>query len=157
MAEALRRSPPSDVSLRPARAADQAAIRGLVQANHLNPLSLQWQHFIVAMDSSGLVVGIGQIKPHADGSRELASIAVVPSRRKQGIAHAIILDLLRSNPPPLYLTCREAMGPFYAHFGFGEVSLEQMPPYFRRIYRLAGLMMRAARNGARMLVMRRLE
>jgi N-acetylglutamate synthase-like GNAT family acetyltransferase len=157
MTGAPRTSLPSDVSLRPALAADQEAIRELVQANHLNPLSLQWPHFIVAVDSSARVVGIGQIKPHADGSRELASIAVVPSRRKQGIAQAIILDLLRSNPPPLYLTCREAMGPFYARFGFAEVSLEQMPPYFRRIYRLARLLMRATRSEARMLVMRRLE
>jgi len=153
MAETILAPLPADISLRPAQAADQATIHDLVQASQLNPLSLKWQHFIVAVNSSGQIVGIGQIKTHGDGSRELASIAVVPSRRRQGIAQAIILQLLQSSQPPLYLTCRAAMGPFYARFGFAEVSIEKMPPYFRRIYRLARLLMRAARSEAQMLVM----
>lgn len=153
MGEMISAPLPADISLRPAQAADQATIRDLVQASQLNPLSLKWQHFIVAVNSSGQIAGIGQIKTHGDGSRELASIAVVPSRRRQGIAQAIILHLLQSSQPPLYLTCRAAMGPFYARFGFAEVSIEHMPPYFRRIYRLARLLMRAARSEMQMLVM----
>ncbi len=153
MAQARSASPPPDVTLRPARSADQAVIHGLVQAYHLNPLSLQWQHFIVAVDPSKRVVGIGQVKRHNDGSRELASIAVVKPRRHQGIAQAIIHELMRANPPPLYLTCRARMGPFYARFGFAALGPEQMPPYFRRISRMARLLMRAAADENQMLVM----
>ena len=139
--------------MRRANAADQPAIRHLVSANHLNPLSLDWQDFAVAVDTSNQVLGIGQVKQHGDGSRELASIAVVEARRRQGIAQAIILELMRTNPPPLYLTCRSIMGPFYSRFGFVSLSIEQMPPYFRRLYRLARLMLRAASDENRMLVM----
>ena len=46
------------------------------QAAGLNPFSLGWPRFLVAEDG-GRVVGVAQIKPHGDGSRELASLAVV--------------------------------------------------------------------------------
>ncbi|MCX6025665.1 MAG: GNAT family N-acetyltransferase [Chloroflexi bacterium] len=144
---------PPGIHLRRAQAADQAAIRSLVAANHLNPLSLRWQDFVVAVDSPDQVVGIGQVKQHSDGSRELASIAVVGARRRQGIARAIILELMSTNPAPLYLTCRSALGPFYARFGFVALGIEQMPLYFRRIYRLARLLMRSASGETQMLVM----
>lgn len=144
---------PPDIRLRRARAADQQAIRSLVAANHLNPLSLHWQDFVVAADASDRVLGIGQVKQHGDGSRELASIAVVEARRRQGIARAIILELMSTNPPPLYLTCRGVMGPYYSRFGFVSLGLEQMTPYFQRIYRLARLLLRAAARDDQMLVM----
>ena len=44
----------------------------------------QWPNFVVAEDG-GTIVGIGQVKTHGDGSRELASIAVIPARQSQGI------------------------------------------------------------------------
>jgi len=144
---------PPGVRLRRAHAADQPAIRSLISANHLNPLSLHWQDFVVAVETSGQVLGIGQVKQHGDGSRELASIAVVEARRRQGIAKAIILELMGTNPPPLYLTCRSGLGPFYSQFGFTALGIEQMPPYFRRIYRLARALMRAASGETQMLVM----
>src|SRR4030067_451475 len=144
MSEERLGSLPPGVCLRRARAGDQPAIRHLVSANHLNPLSLDWQDFVVAVDTSDQVLGIGQVKRHGDGSRELASIAVVEARRRQGIAQAIILELMRANPPPLYLTCRSVMGHYYSRFGFDSLDIEQMPPYFRRLYRLARLMLSGA-------------
>ena len=153
MSESGRASLPPGVHLRRAQAADQPAIRSLVAAHHLNPLSLHWQNFVVAVEASDQVLGIGQVKQHGDGSRELASLAVVQARRRQGIARAIIFELLRTQPPPLYLTCRSALGPFYSRFGFVPLGIEQMPPYFRRIYRLARVLMRAASGETQMLVM----
>jgi hypothetical protein len=78
---------------------------------------------------------------------------VVEARRRQGIARAMILELMTTNPPPLYLTCRSALGTFYSQFGFTALGIEQMPPYFRRIYRLARVLMRAASGETQMLVM----
>src|ERR1700730_18130879 len=56
-------------------------------------MNLKWPNFVVAEDD-GAIVGVGQIKSHGDGSRELASIAVVPARQGQGIARAGLEALL---------------------------------------------------------------
>jgi GNAT superfamily N-acetyltransferase len=68
------------------------------------------------------LIGCGQIKPHRDGSRELASIAVQKGWRRQGIAAAIIQRLLADEPPPVWLTCMDRLVPFYEQFGFVEVK-----------------------------------
>jgi amino-acid N-acetyltransferase len=126
------------IDLRRATAADASFIRRLVYAERLNPLGLNWRRFWLAVDENGRVIGCGQVKPHGDGSRELASIVVLPEWRNQGVASAIIRRLLAENPPPLYLTCRAELTPFYARFGF-EVAENpsELSPYFRRIIHLS--------------------
>jgi N-acetylglutamate synthase-like GNAT family acetyltransferase len=132
--------------LRAATAADQRDITRMIRRAGLNPISLGWPGFLIAEEASrddagrsfaARIVGIGQVKQHGDGSRELASIAVIPERQGQGIASQIIPALLAREPGPLYLTCRPELESFYARFGFRRVtSLSAMPPYFRRIYRI---------------------
>jgi N-acetylglutamate synthase-like GNAT family acetyltransferase len=90
----------------------------------------------VAVNDSGQVIGCGQIKPHGGGIRELASIAVMPDYRGQGIARAIIEMLLHENPIPLYLMCISHNGPMYEKFGFQVIDNSQMPRYFSRIKKL---------------------
>ncbi len=126
--------------LREATQADAKAIRELIHRVGINPLSLDWQRFLVAVDENDRVIGTGQIKPHGDGSRELASIAVQPERQGQGIGKAIIARLLVENALPLYLTCRAPMEPYYLQFGFHTLQAEEMPRYFRRIYRAASFL-----------------
>jgi len=46
-------------SLRPAVAADQAAILALVHAARINPSGIDWPRFIVAADDHGTVIGCG--------------------------------------------------------------------------------------------------
>ncbi len=135
----MPRTPKADqpeFELRPARSDDFPAIRDLIRAVGINPLGLDWQRFIIAVDSAGGLIGCGQVKPHQDGSLELASIAVIPERRGQGIASAIIRDLTQSHPQPLYLTCRASLGNFYQQFGFRRLEQHEMPAYFRRIARV---------------------
>lgn len=130
--------------LRPATRQDQGAIRGLIRAVHINPLAIRWQRFILAVDDRDALVGCGQIKSHADGSRELASIAVVEAWRGQGVASAVIRHLMAAAPSPLWLTCRPRLIPFYERFGFRTVEPGgPMPPYFRRILRLVRILVRA--------------
>jgi amino-acid N-acetyltransferase len=100
-------------------------------------MGLDWQRFVLAVTQSGEVIGCGQIKPHSDGTRELASIAVVPAWRGNGVARTIIEHLVAQESGTLYLTCRASLGPFYDKFGFRALRLEEMPPYFRRLARLA--------------------
>ena len=76
-------------TLRWANEADAPAIKQMVRDANLNPLGIHWQRFIVAEDVTcepPRIVGIGQVKVHGDGSRELASIATALDRQGEGIA-----------------------------------------------------------------------
>ncbi len=144
------------VILRPATAADQKQIVAFIRAARINPMNLAWPHFILAVErESGALVGTGQIKTHGDGSRELASIAVAPAWQGQGVARQIIEYWLVRTTGPLYLTCRSRLETFYAKFGFRAVAPAEMPPYFRRLSRVAGVLRRLLRLTDAMLVMRR--
>lgn len=141
--------------LRPAAAQDSAAIRSLIHAVRINPIGLNWRHFIVAVDSSGSLLGCGQLKRHSDGSIELASIAVVETARQKGIASAIIRALLgRESQRPLYLMCRGELAGFYPRFGFRPVGREAMSPYFRTIDRIFGGISRRPLPEDRLCIMR---
>lgn len=126
-------------TLRPATRDDFPAIRALIFAVRINPMGLDWRRFVLAVDSQEELIGCGQVKPHQDGSLELASIAVTPGWRGQGVARAVIEGLIADHPRPLYLTCRARLGPFYVKFGFRSIEEKEMPAYFRRIHRLARL------------------
>ena len=127
----------SAFTLRAARADDFPAIRRLIHESNINPMGLDWRRFLLAVDANDALLGCGQLKPHGDGVVELASIAVEPAHRKQGIARAIIEQLLERAPRPLYLICRAPLGPFYERWGFRALELDEMPAYFRRLARMA--------------------
>lgn len=141
-------------TLRAARASDSGAIRKLIYQVGINPTSLDWKRFIVAVNSNDEILGCGQIKPHGGDILELASVAVRPNVRNLGIARAIIERLLADGPRPLYLTCRSRLGSFYEKFGFHVISRDEMPRYFKRISRLAGLAELLIRDGNILLVMK---
>jgi N-acetylglutamate synthase-like GNAT family acetyltransferase len=141
------------LTIRPAIDADQATIRRLIAEARINRMSLNWPNFVVAQDD-GAIVGVGQVKAHKDGSRELASIAVIPARQGQGIGSAIIETLIAREPGVvLYLTCRSQLERYYGHFGFRFVAPADYPPYFRRMVPLVNTVMRLF--GIQIVVMRR--
>lgn len=123
-------------SLRRATAEDAPVIRKIITRVHDNPTGLNWKRFILATGENGNLIGCGQVKPHRDGSFELASIAVMPEWRGKGIARAIITRLIQDHPGALFLTCRGNLGPMYQKFGFEAIQREEMPPHF---YKLSGL------------------
>ena len=130
-------------TLRQAAQADFSEIRDLIDAVGINPMGLDWRRFIIAVDVEDHLVGCGQVKPHRDGSLELASIAVRPEWRKQGVARAIIVQLLETHPRPVYLVCRNRLGTFYEKLGFVNITNpDDMPPYFRRLIRLVQVFQR---------------
>src|SRR4030042_334681 len=86
---------------RPARASDAATIQHIIRAANINPMSLDWHRFVVVEDN-GETICIGRITPHCDGTRELASLAVIPSRQGQGIGSEIIRTLLAKETGVLY-------------------------------------------------------
>ena len=65
---------------------------------------------------------------------ELASVAVVPLYRHQGVAETMIREILNDQTSPIYLTCRSSLVSFYERFGFSELfDLETIPAYFRQV------------------------
>jgi len=144
-----------EFTIRPAGRDDFPAIRSLIKAVHINPTGLDWRRFLVALSTQEELLGCGQIKPHADGSSELASIAVDQRTRGKGIAREIIMGLLaRDTTRPLYLMCRARLELFYNKFKFRIITMEEMPPYFRRISHIAHLFNRDTVPEDRLIVMR---
>ena len=143
------------ITIRQANRADDKTIRKLIYQYRLNPIGIDWRRFRVAVDAKDRVIGCGQVKPHGDGTRELASIVVQQQYRKQGIGRAIIQRLLEENPGVLYLTTRETMGPYYEQFGFYRLLPEKLPPYFRRIWTIVSIARRIFPLRQQLLVMRR--
>lgn len=134
---------------------DQATIRRIVRAAGINPTNLQWQRFIIA-EERGEVVGVGQVKPHRDGMRELASIAVVPEQRGRGIGSEIIRALIaREHGEVLHLTCGSQLEGFYERFGFHRLDPQEYPRYFARRLPVLNAFLRPFR--IRIIVMRRLS
>ena len=145
---------PPMTTLRPAREAEASQIRQLIYSSGINPTGLDWTRFVVAVDDRDEMIGCGQLKPHGTGVLELASIAVMPEHRGKGIARAIIEHLLHDSPRPLYLMCESSLEPLYRKFGFRPISYEEMPRYFQRISKLAGLVTTLARREERLLIMK---
>jgi N-acetylglutamate synthase-like GNAT family acetyltransferase len=141
--------------IQPATPEHSNAIRKLVNESGINPTGLDWQRFLVALTPEGEFIGCGQIKPHADGAMELASIAVTPAWRSRGVARAIIEALLASQADDLYLMCQSTLGPLYEKFGFHAIVEPEMPTYFRRVSKLAGVVANLRLVNETLLVMRR--
>jgi N-acetylglutamate synthase-like GNAT family acetyltransferase len=141
-------------ALRPATEADFSEIKALIRQVRINPTGLDWRRFTVAVYGSGKMIACGQLKPVRDGLTELASLAVRPTYRHQGIAWALIEHLLMDTPRPVYLTCRSGLGALYKKFGFRALERDEMPSYYRRLQRLAGLLIELTHREETLLVMK---
>ena len=126
---------PEPFQLRQAQAADQKVIRQIVRQARINPFGLKWPNFLI-VEVDGQIAGIGQVKSHGDGSRELASIAVLPEFQHQGIASTIIEALLAREEGVLYLTCMWKMEVFYQPYGFRRATGADLSRAMARLDRL---------------------
>ena len=117
-------------------------------------MDLDWRRFLIASSPGGELAACVQVKPHRDGTFELASLAVHPAWRGRGLARRLVERLLAESPRPLYLTCRSGLESFYQKFGFRTLASEELTPYFRRLQKLAGAMMGLFRESETLLVMR---
>ena len=142
------------IPVRPARETEAAQIRDLIHLVGINPMGLDWKRFVVAVNERDEMTGCGQLKPHGPDVIELASLAVYPEHQGKGIARAIIEYLLKGSQRPLYLMCESGLGPMYEKFGFRPIPYEEMPRYFQRISKLAGLVTTLAQREERLLIMK---
>ncbi len=123
-------------TIRPARQIDRPQIRQVIFQAGLIPFRMDWRRFLVA-EAEGCIVGVGQVRPHRYGSREVASIAVLPAWQGKGVGTAIVRALVEREPNVLYLFCLEHRESFYVRLGFRLCERPQLPPSLARIYRLA--------------------
>ncbi len=137
----------TNFTLRPAQETESAAIKDLIHRVGINPMDLDWRRFIIVVDAQDRIIATGQIKPHGRDIHELASIAVTPEYRGQGLARAIIEYLLKDSPRPLYLTCQSKLEPLYEKFGFHTIPYEEMPRFYQRISKLVGLIKSVGKFG----------
>jgi len=141
-------------SLRPATEDDFPEIKALIRQVRINPTGLDWRRFTVAVNEGGQMIACGQLKRVPGGLTELASLAVRPAYRHHGVARALIEHLLADTPRPVYLTCRSGLGGLYGKFDCRALEPDETPAHYRRLQRLAGLLMELARRGETLLVMK---
>jgi N-acetylglutamate synthase-like GNAT family acetyltransferase len=131
------------VYLRAASAEDEAAIRRIIRAARLNPFGLHWPRFVVAAAvtpyAAEQIVATGQVKILGDGTRELASLAVIPALQQGGIGQAIVWTLIDRTQGALYLRCASHNEGYYERFGFRTLAPPEMPRSLRRVYAAANL------------------
>jgi N-acetylglutamate synthase-like GNAT family acetyltransferase len=126
--------------IRQATSEDHRAIRVLVFHARINPLGLDWRRFLVAEEKDRNIIGCGQVRVYRNGSRELASIVVQEEWRRQGVASRLISSLKKQHGPPLWLTCRPDLIPFYEKNGFVEApDWMSLPSHYRILFRLIRL------------------
>lgn len=135
---------PDNFTIRPARADEQAHIRSMIRAEHLDPMNVHWENFLVA-EQANRIIGIGQVKPYP-GARELGSLVVLNRNRQQGVGAAIINALIaRESGGTLLLFCLQFREPYYRKFGFRRVGLRDLPRSMKFKYALGWFFTRLIR------------
>jgi N-acetylglutamate synthase-like GNAT family acetyltransferase len=154
----LHRVSRDSISIRPATVADQGDISGLIREARLNRRDLDWQRFVVA-DEDGTLIGCGQVRVHARGTRELASLAVKPNRQGSGIGDRLVGAILAREPGVVYLMTRRETEGYFERFGFRRIAAAQAPSDFRRQFRIGQVITTVvsplARRWIRIVPMRR--
>jgi amino-acid N-acetyltransferase len=123
----------SHFTLRRATRADQGAIRRMIFGAMLDPTSLDWRNFVLAIDDTtqtSRVIGCAQIKRYAD-CNEFGSLVVLRAYREHGIGGQLLRALCDAEPGPLYLVCLDKMQTYYERFGFARVALDESPRTLR--------------------------
>lgn len=120
-------------NIRRAVEADQAIIESMVREGKLNPFNVRWPNFLIAEDE-GHIIGVGQLRPHTDGSRELASLVVEQAQRGKGVGSTLMRALMADQPAPIYLFCENEIEPYYQRFGFHRVERNTLPRPLARMF-----------------------
>ena len=146
------------MTIRAARADDEAAILALVRSERLNPFGLDWRCFVLAVDPGG-IVGAVQLRKHEDGSRELGSLVVRRQARRHGIGSRLIDALLARRHARVFMITGAAFARHYERWGFRRIGPLQAPwPILRNYWlgRLAGVQsLLAGREPNRLAVLER--
>jgi ribosomal protein S18 acetylase RimI-like enzyme len=73
-----------------------------------------------------------QLRPHADGARELGSLVVAREHRRRGIAGRLITALLAQHPGTVHVITRRTNAGHYRRWGFCTIALRHAARSMRR-------------------------
>jgi amino-acid N-acetyltransferase len=129
-----RRAP----QLRTAVRNDARKIHDLIQRNqqsgrllprHIAELTSRIDHFVVAVDGRGSIVGCAELAPLSSSVAEIRSLVVTERRRGQGIGRRIVDELrTRARASGYDDLCVFAHEPaYFAHMGFSIVPHTWLP------------------------------
>lgn len=124
------------ITIRPARQEDQQTIVSFIRQAKISPRNLHWENFLVAEADGRAIVGIRQVRIHAQRTREVGSGFVLPEYRHQGISAHLMNEILSREKGTLYLMCRDKWAPYYEQFGFRRADENRLPADFRKEYRI---------------------
>lgn len=120
---------PDRVLIRPATAADLAAVAEIQQAcpeaAHWNAADYLAHEFLVAV-AGDRITGFAVARRVATDETELLNLAVDPAFRRHGIGRRLLAALASGNKGALWLEVREsnaAARKLYKAFGFKEIGL----------------------------------
>jgi amino-acid N-acetyltransferase len=108
--------------IRPARSEDRGEVQRLLEAEALDARFAP-DEFLVA-ERDGQLVGCARLRPLDDQVAELASVAVRPAHRGQGLGRRLVDRALDRAQGPVQALCVEPG--FFAHLGF-EATDEAHP------------------------------
>lgn len=117
---------PTVYTIRSATEADDELIKRTIKQAGLDPTSLDWRRFRLAVDADGGMVGCCQVRRYR-GVRELGSLFVRDTHRGRGVGAALVRACLAEQTPPVHLECVEARQPYYEQFGFRRIPTRQAP------------------------------
>jgi N-acetylglutamate synthase-like GNAT family acetyltransferase len=126
------------IKIRPALQTESDAIRALVHSERLNPNDLDWRRFLVASDGAR-IVGVVQMRRHADGARELGSLVVHRDLRRLGVASRLIDAMLDAEHGRVSMVTSKALAARYARWGFRPIDPHAAPNSVRCNYRIGQL------------------
>lgn len=110
------------VDIRIGREEDRGPVVALLEAEGLEA-NFVADEFLVAEDEGG-VVGCARLAPLPEGLSEMASVAVAPDRRGEGIGRALVRRALASAEQPVHALCLQPA--FFRNLGFEAV--DEIPP-----------------------------
>ena len=119
--------------VRRARPDDQPVITAMVRRARLNPAGLHWEQFVVG-ERDGRAAGVAQLRRHADGTKELASLAVEAGARGPGVATQMVDSLLAGEAAAVYALIDRRFVGHFARWGFHQVAPSELPRSVSRIY-----------------------
>jgi amino-acid N-acetyltransferase len=128
--------------VRPARASEGCLIRRRVWREGLDPTTLDWRRFVVAVTGDEQVVGFAQVKDLGRSVHEFGSLVVEPAWRGLGVGGTLVHALRARHGSPLYLLCGAHNVAYYRSFGFHTLPVEEMPRPLRRKWRIGNALAR---------------
>lgn len=83
----------------------------------------------------GAVVGTVRLIEVAPQTVVVEDVLVHKDRREEGIGRQLIQTAMNSRGGTLYLCCHDDRKSFYGHFGFEELSFDDLPPDVQQFMR----------------------